>query len=114
MPAIPIITAVVSAVGVASSISSANSAKKRANKQADLARRQAAVQNQANAQAMTTANTRDRIAAEVEANQALANEQMTSTVDAQINVPETAGQRRRTQRAQFRTEGEDETGALRI
>lgn len=114
MPALPIIGMVAGVAGTVSQISSSRKQQKAAQRQADLARRQAAVQNQANANSAQLANTRERVAAQVEANQALANEQMNTVPDAKINTPETPGQRRRAQRAQFRVEGDDEAGALRI
>ena len=94
-------------------MSQARSQKKAAARQADLARRQAAVQNQASAQAATSAATRERIANQVQENQALANEQMNTTVDAQINMPE-ASKRRTTQKSATYRADYDETGALRI
>lgn len=105
--------AVTGAISAATAIRSSQRQKKASARAENLAKRQAAVQNTANANAAMAASTRDRLAAEVEANQQLANDQLTQEVDATINTPETPNARKRQQNAKFRGEA-DETGALRI
>ena len=113
MPAVPVLMLAATAVGTAASISASNKQRKAAKQAANLASRQAAVQNQANAQAQANANERDRIAQQVQEDQAASAEQQEAPEVSLIDPAENPTKRRRTVQAQFNLGGEPD-GSLRL
>lgn len=114
MPAVPFIAAAASAIGTVSAVSNARQQKKDAARAAELSRRQAAVTNQANAQAQANASERDQIARQIEADRAAQAEQTDLTPDVALAQQDVnAAKRRRSVQAQFNVGGVAD-GSLRI
>lgn len=120
MPAAAAIAAIVGAgAAVAGTVNAKKAAKAQeaqAQQAADLARRQAAATNQANAMALTRAAQRDQLAVSVEADTAAATAQLNETPDAALATAEASPSARRRQvRSQFRLDGgSDASGSLRL
>lgn len=114
MPAIPFVMAAAAVTSTAVAIKSARDTKQQAKRTENLAKRQAAVTNTANQQAASAAAERERVAAQVDAAQVQATEQLEVGADVAVADPgESPAARRRQVRSQFRMDG-GANGALRI